>query len=345
MYSNCNKLIHCFRRWQQLSLTFSREDHKLRFYVNLIAGLLLTSGILENLCSHWKMVAVPGNEPIPWDPTRNRQTASVWEAYWWMHFYHKVKTVVPYNTVLSVSLFFFNKWCLYAWNFGDILISVLALAIYRKFKLNYEAAADACESIQVSAVNNDNSGDGPLYKRISSTPGEFWGDLVEDHGKLTNLLDMFNEVLSPLVFCCSATNIFFVSLTLYNFFESTATPDDTGREKFMWDNIDLSDYLLWHQFYVSWAFFHLLVRTFITLACCARVNEYAHKMTTLLEKCPSHLWNRNVERLEFKLRTSSVGLTGLKFFTITKPFLLKVVNVVFTIEIVLLQSAMSPNIT
>lgn len=46
-----------------------------------------------------------------------------------------------------------------------------------------------------------------------------------------------------------------------------------------------------------------------------------------------------IERVELRLRTETLGFTGLGFFTITKSYLLNVVNVIFTFEIVLLQSS------
>ena len=50
-----------------------------------------------------------------------------------------------------------------------------------------------------------------------------------------------------------------------------------------------------------------------------------------------------MKRLEQNLRGgTTVALTGLDCFAITKPFVLQIISVVFTFEIVLLQASQTP---
>lgn len=331
MYRNCDKLLDCFHRWRELSTTFYLEDKNLWRDINLIAGITYTCGILENACSYWKVVVIHGSgKALPWAP--HQQPSSIWETFWWLQHYRRFTTIIPYNATCSILMFICNKWCVYAWNFGDIFICVMARALYQRFHLNYHAVKTA------------------MAKPINLNNQKFWDQVVRDHEQLTNLFQNFSDLLSPLIFSCSAANIFFVGITLFNFLEATSTTspsptmnNDIGNSTaggvLLYEGVDLTSYLLWHRFYVAWAFLHLLARTVSVFVCCAKVSEYAHKTINILEACPVACLSKQVERLEFKLRTTTIGLTGLNFFTITKPFILKVINVIITLEIVLLQSS------
>lgn len=117
-------------------------DTKLQLHVNLIAGLIFTSAVLENFCYHWKVVAVQlhGNVTYPWDSYTGRVSIpSMPPTYWWIHQCNRFTDLIPYNALLSTFLFLLNKWCLYAWNFEDILIITMARAVYMRFMLHYEA--------------------------------------------------------------------------------------------------------------------------------------------------------------------------------------------------------------
>lgn len=353
MYLYSDRLLECFDHWRQLSLTFYYEDTNLALHVNLIAGLIFTSGILENACSHWKVLVIHGNATLPWEETA-QGSPSIWATYWWTTHYTRFTHFIPYNVFISMSLFIFNKWCVYAWTFGDILISVLARALYKRFQLHYQAAKLAMEMHTLQMKKRDKGEISLPHLSIHSTSTYilFWKDLVRDHDKLTGLFKHFSDLLSPLIFCSAFANIYFVGTTLYNILESTSssTTITFAAEKqnenstrnfggFYFEGVELSDYLLWHRVYVAWAFLHLFIRMMTTFVCGAKVNDYIHKTVDLLERCPVVCWTKEVERMNLKLKTTTIGLTGLGFFTITKPFILSVFNVIFAVEIVLLQSS------
>jgi len=41
-----------------------------------------------------------------------------------------------------------------------------------------------------------------------------WNQAVKDHENLVDLLECFGRVLSPLIFACASTNIYFICLTV-----------------------------------------------------------------------------------------------------------------------------------
>lgn len=325
MHQNSEKLIELFSKWRTLQLSYNLPDRNLYLNIHLLAGLILTSGICENFFVHWKTFAIPRNNPhFPWASNLTFCQGSYLQRYWWFHQYRKYKSLIPYNPFVAVFTIIANKWGLYAWNFGDVLLCCLSRSLYQKFYLHYKYTKITLET---------------NLEELQRSP-KFWTDIITDYDKLTNLLDDFQKLMSPLIFCSTVTNVYFVGITLFNFLESSISPayaSSTVTPSLFFESADLTDYIIWHKIYVAWAFLHLLTRTIVTLMCLARVNVNAHKITRILDKCPVNCWDKRMERMEFRLRTSKVGLNGMGYFTASKPFMLKVINVVFTFEIVLLQ--------
>ncbi|CAG7830006.1 unnamed protein product, partial [Allacma fusca] len=68
----------------------------------------------------------------------------------------------------------------------------------------------------------------------------------------------------------------------------------------------------------------------------ANVNYWAHDAITTFSKCPDELYVPQVQRAERFINANSIGFSGLSYFVITKPLLLQIVGVIFTVEVVLL---------
>lgn len=211
------------------------------------------SAIFENLVSHGNVIILRGNYTDNY-----KQPLDIWQVYWEIH-YTKYAKFIPYTNFLSIFLFMCNKLCVYAWNFGDVLVSVIAYALYIRMKT-------FIKSVQTEM-------NGKLY------PG-FWKDVVLGHEKLLKLIEKFNDFLSPLIFACTFANIFFLGITMYNFMLSSpslllSSLGEVDRQ-----------HETWRQVYQTWAFIHLIGRTLTGFVCCAKMNEWAHKMIDILEECP-----------------------------------------------------------
>ena len=93
----------------------------------------------------------------------------------------------------------------------------------------------------------------------------------------------------------------------------------------------------------------------------ANINATAMKVVEQIRNCPNQAYNMDVRirtgllsateimnlhmcyslqlyRLEEMVTSTPVGLTGLRCFMVTKHFILTLISVVFTFEVVLLQS-------
>jgi len=142
MHRNSAILIDCFHKWRELKTDFYKEDTKLFRSITLISGIIFTSAILENLVSHWRYfkVAFYPNSSSP----SEQSYSSIWEKYY-VEAHGQYLRIIPYNIVVSILLFLCNKWAVYAWNFGDILVSVIARAVYKRFQLHLEEFKEKLE--------------------------------------------------------------------------------------------------------------------------------------------------------------------------------------------------------
>lgn len=108
---------------------------------------------------------------------------------------------------------------------------------------------------------------------------------------------------------------------------------------------DESDQSLVNSIYYPWSILHLFMRVILVSIACGRVNSNAHGFRKSLQKCPASCYTTDVSRWNRRLcHGPMIGLTGLNCFTVTKPFILKMLSVIVTFEIVLLQCVPSPHI-
>jgi hypothetical protein len=108
--------------------------------------------------------------------------------------------------------------------------------------------------------------------------------------------------------------------------------------------------------YSTWSFLHLTIRFYMVCIAASRINIYATSVHAMLRKCPVELYTKEIKKYEKQLYYAGsgsgssrdgadfgggggMGLTGMGFFTITKPTMLQVLGVIFTVEIVLLQTS------
>lgn len=184
MFQNTPRLLRCFYHWRNLHSEFYQEDRHLFRDVGLISGVTFTSAILENLVSYWKV----------FQPSER----SFWEDFMKTH-YAQYSNFLPSHPAIAVSLFICNKLVLYAWDFGDVLIIVIARAMYKRFQ---NQLADFKRKLDLKEFLSANS---------------IWNQAVKDHEGLLDMVSEFNAVLSPLIFTCISVNIYYICLTVKNF--------------------------------------------------------------------------------------------------------------------------------
>ncbi|CAL8093424.1 unnamed protein product [Orchesella dallaii] len=206
---------------------------------------------------------------------------------------------------MAVKAPIFYGYGVFIWNYADLLIGVFGRAINFKFKTLYELTK---RELVTERKNSNN------IKRKGREP---WLHLVKDHEILCNLIVESQKVLSPLIFISYAINVYMGLHT-----------EDSGPGSII------------HSIYAPWSLLHLGLRLHIVSISLARVNVFAHKIMDVISECPIEVYDKNISRLDRRVTTGpKIGFSGLGCFTVTKPFILQIIGVIFTFEIVLLQGS------
>lgn len=244
MLSRRHQLLRLLQQWrQQQQYNLCWQDVNLRRNINLVAGFVLASAILANGLIQWNLVI----------SYRISNKSSLLETYYFTYF-PKYWRVIPYNPGLTVILFLCDKLTVYGWTFGDAIISVLAYAIYRRFKLHLEyVSGKAAFEIECK---------------------EDWIEIVNGHEKILELLESFNSFLRPLILASVSSNVYFICITLNRFLAKSSIY-----------SVPL-DHTNFDRVIAIVSFLQLISKTFVVALCCARVHEYAHKISRMFEKCP-----------------------------------------------------------
>lgn len=259
MYYKRSQLIILFHQWRQLALSIPSELQNKQLFrdLNIIAGFLLSVSILQNGLTHWNIFVSP----------KLLQQKSILEVYYNTYF-PKYPNVIDYNPFLALALFLCDKWTIYAWTFGDALISVIGYTIYKKFKI----------------YNEHNSKQ--LFHMKSK---EHWLEILRDHQKVVDFVENCNKYLGPLILACILSNIYFIAITL-NRFLAASSPYSIELQ-----NVEeLSSYQIGRKIISIGSLVQLLTKTYVSVMCCAKVNEHGHKILAILDKCPVSLRTKEV---------------------------------------------------
>ncbi|KAJ1523717.1 hypothetical protein ONE63_001551 [Megalurothrips usitatus] len=153
---------------------------------------------------------------------------------------------------------------------------------------------------------------------------EDWRELREYFAVLSALTKSVDNHVCSIVFLSFGNNLYFICLQLLN-----GLSPGSGS------------WLATLYFFFSFAF--LLGRTVLVTLITARIHDLSKEGLSALFSCPSDSYN--VARLQHQMASDDLALTGLRFFSITRNFMLAVAGAIATYEIVLLQFnvAISPH--
>ncbi|CAL8093415.1 unnamed protein product [Orchesella dallaii] len=307
------EFLKIFKFWASCNLYYSKKDTYLYRIVVIISVIVFTSAVLENAILHMEFFEafddINGHIVKYGKETGD---APIHKMYYWRgHVFWN--NVVGYHPIFMVIAFFTHKWVLYGWNYIDVFMALFCRALYYKFKVLCKAAEDTLFLPL------------PLKSPDVYTPSEFdrqaWLQLTRDHEQLCNLIDVMNRFFSPLLFVSYSVNIYFVCMQLLG----ALNPEFVAHS-------------VVHSIYAPWSFVHIIARIFLLSICAAKINEYAHNIRNVVQRCPVELYDGSIAKLDKRVNVGpKLGFSGLGCFVVTKPFMLSILNVVFTIEIVLLQ--------
>ncbi|XP_067648195.1 gustatory receptor for sugar taste 64a-like isoform X2 [Eurosta solidaginis] len=156
-----------------------------------------------------------------------------------------------------------------------------------------------------------------INKLLDKIPEAVFMDIRDHYIKLIELLEYVDEDLSGIILLSCANNLYFVCYQLLNIFNKLRWP------------------INYVYFWFSLLF--LIGRTAFVFLTAASINDEAKDALNVLRRVPATTWCVEVERLIFQMTTSTVALSGKKFYFLTRRLLFGMAGTIVTYELVLLQ--------
>ncbi|XP_032670845.1 gustatory receptor for sugar taste 64f-like [Odontomachus brunneus] len=211
--------------------------------------------------------------------------------------------IVKYNFALGIFIFIVSKLATFTWNFTDLFLMLVSTGLAERYKT--------------------------LNKQVTVSMSKHqaidWSGFREDYAVLSCTVKKVDADIAPIILLSFANNLYFICLQLLN---GLSQPEDNNL---------ISDI----YFFGSFAF--LIGRTVVVTLFASRINDQSKVALPALYTCPASAYNVETERLMLQLTTDDVALTGMRFFSITRNFMLAVAGAVVTYEVVLLQFNVSMN--
>ncbi|CAH2068992.1 unnamed protein product, partial [Iphiclides podalirius] len=156
----------------------------------------------------------------------------------------------------------------------------------------------------------------------TNLPSSYWKRLREDYNNVAGVVRSFDEVFNCLIFSSFANNLFFVCFHIYYLLSRETCNHVVGYENTV--------------YYVSSLLFTLMRLLLVALSA-AEVNTVSLAAAPYLYNVPSTVFCSEVERFIHQMQGDVVALSGLKFFYVTREFVLSIIGTIITYELVLLQ--------
>ncbi|CAO1404050.1 unnamed protein product [Diamesa tonsa] len=191
-----------------------------------------------------------------------------------------------------------NVLLTFTWNFVDLFIILISIALCTRFN-------------QLSARI--------IQARGKYLKANFWKEIRIHYFMLCDLVDEVDQHISIMIFLTTGHNLLAICVRIF--------------ETFVGDGLfHLIDKI---NFWYSSGFF--LCRSLIVLFFAASVNDSAKAPRELLRAAPTKKWGTDLQRMNDSLRFESVGLSGKRFFYISKGLILAIAGTVVKYELVLLD--------
>ncbi|KAF7989425.1 hypothetical protein HCN44_008099 [Aphidius gifuensis] len=204
---------------------------------------------------------------------------------------------IDYSLGLGIVCFIASKFATFIWNFTDLFLILVSTGIAERYKY----------------LNKN------VLSSIENKKFDFnWLDLREKYAMLSSLVKEVDSVLAPVIVLSFFNNLYFICLQLLNGLSS--------NEKTAFDIL-----------YLFGSFIFLVGRTVAVTLSAARIYDQSRMVLPAIFNCPASSYNIETERLQHQLSTDEIALTGMKFFSITRNFMLAVAGAIVTYEVVLLQ--------
>ncbi|CAG7828968.1 unnamed protein product [Allacma fusca] len=218
--------------------------------------------------------------------------------------------LLPYHPVSAVLITTFLKICWVAHYYLDIFLIIIFRPLEFQLKTLMQTARD-------HRLIFDN---GSYFHTTKDLERKWWGKIAEDYEALAELVEQISVLVSPLVFLAFLVDLFLISIEI-NFWLSAN--NNAG---------------LLSTAYSVVCVMYFVARMMSISVKAGNIHSYGKIIGRLiLQHCPITLLAYLTPRIERIMELDKISLNGLGFFTITKSFALRVINVLLTVEVFLLQ--------
>ncbi|XP_011689867.1 PREDICTED: gustatory receptor for sugar taste 64f-like [Wasmannia auropunctata] len=205
--------------------------------------------------------------------------------------------ILNYNFALGIFIFIVSKLATFTWNFTDVFVMMVATGLAERYKTLNEYVTSSASKHRTTID---------------------WSELREDYAALSCVVKKVDNDIAPIILLSFANNLYFICLQLLN---GLSKPEDGV----------ISD------IYFFESFIFLIGRTVLVTLLASRIYDQSKLILPLLYTCSASTYNVETERLIYLLTTDDIALTGMRFFSITRSFMLAVAGAIVTYEVVLLQ--------
>ncbi|XP_043276376.1 gustatory receptor for sugar taste 64e-like isoform X2 [Venturia canescens] len=157
-----------------------------------------------------------------------------------------------------------------------------------------------------------------LYSiREKAMPEWWWAEARTDYNRLASLTRQVDTYISGIVVLSFGTNLWFICIQLLNSFNPFPSIMTT--------------------IYFCFSFGFLLTRASTISLCAAAVHDESLLPAPILYSVSASSYSNEVVRFLMQVTTDNIGLTGMKFFSITRSLVLTIAGTIVTYELVLVQ--------
>ncbi|XP_035779919.1 gustatory receptor for sugar taste 64a-like [Anopheles albimanus] len=187
------------------------------------------------------------------------------------------------------------------WTVQDVVIIMISAAISRYFTcINARVEIHATVQVQERCT--------------------FWTEILSDYTEVCKLLEEVLAIVSPLLVLSCGTNLYLICYQLFHL-------------------LDRAEKTVIMVVFTYFSLFFVILRTFLTMYYCSHVQEVAREPLKLCFRIPTSHWCDELERFHHFIRNSSIVVSAMGLFKLTKRTMLTMLGAVITYELVMLHFA------
>ncbi|XP_063696845.1 gustatory receptor for sugar taste 64b-like [Culicoides brevitarsis] len=205
-------------------------------------------------------------------------------------------------TIFQIPLFEYANYAItYCWNFVDIMVMIMSIMIAYRFDQIYERVEGTKGRGMVAFVY----------------PQNFWKEIRTHYVDVLRMLQKVNEEISIFVVLSFGNGIYFICLQFYNSF-------------FDRPHLAASIY-----FWFSIAF--LFLRVVSAVLCASMIHRSSLRLLKIMKLIPKREWDVEVQRLYDIMKTEYIGLSGKRYFIVSRKAMLVMASYIFTYELYFME--------